>query len=64
MTQTQVVNLPPWKLPAWFYKIDDYLQKVIENLKTLPSDKEQTDSFLLPRLAENWENLTEESGSF
>ena len=31
MTQTQVVNLPPWKLPVWFSKIDDYLQNVIEN---------------------------------
>ena len=64
MTRTQAVNLPPWKLPAWFSKIDDHLQKVIENLKSLASEDEQTDPFLLPRLAENWENLTEESGSF
>ena len=64
MTRTQAVNLPPWKLPVWFSKIDDHLQKVIENLKSLASEDEQTDPFLLPRLAENWENLTEESGSF
>ena len=64
MTRAQAVNLPPWKLPVWFSKIDDHLQKVIENLKSLASEDEQTDPFLLPRLAENWENLTEESGSF
>ena len=64
MTLTQAVNLPPWKLPVWFSKIDDHLQKVIENLKSLASEDEQTDPFLLPRLAENWENLTEGSGSF
>ena len=34
MTRTQAVNLPPWKLPVWFSKIDDHLQKVIENLKS------------------------------
>ena len=62
MTRTQALNLPPWKLPVWFSKIDDHLQKVIENLKSLASEDEQT--FLLPRLAENWEILTEESGSF
>ena len=56
MTQTQAVNLPPWKLPVWFSKIDDHLQKVIENLKSLASEDEQTDPLLLPRLAENWEN--------
>ena len=61
--QTEAVNLPPWKLPARFFKIDDHFQKVIENLKSLASEDEQTDPFLLPRLAENWENLTEESGS-
>ena len=62
MTRTQAVNLPAWKLPVWFSKIDDHLQKVIENLKSLASEDEQT--FLLPRLAENWEILTDESGSF
>ena len=56
MTRTQAVNLPPWKLPVWFSKIDDHLQKVIENLKSLASKDEQTDPLL--------ENLTEESGSF
>ena len=35
MTRTQAVNLPPWKLLVWFSKIDDHLQKVIENLKSL-----------------------------
>ena len=35
MTWTQALNLPPWKLPVWFSKIDDHLQKVIENLKSL-----------------------------
>ena len=64
MTRTQTVNLPPWKLPVWFSKIVDHLQKVIKNLKAFASEDEQTDPFLLPRLAENWENLTEESGSF
>ena len=64
MTRTQTVYLPPWKLPVWFSKIVDHLQKVIKNLKALASEDEQTDPFLLPRLAENWENLTEESGSF
>ena len=56
MTETQAVNLPTWKLPVWFSKIDDHLQKVIENLKSLASEDEQTDPLLLPRLAENWEN--------
>ena len=64
MTRTQAVNLPPWKLLVWFSKIDDHLQKVIENLKSLASEDEQTDPFLLSRLAENWENLTEENVSF
>ena len=64
MTRTQAVNLPPWKLLVWFSKIDDHLQKVIENLKSLASEDGQTNPFLLPHLAENWENLTEESGSF
>ena len=64
MTRTQTVYLPPWKLPVWFSKIVDHLQKVIKNLKALASEDEQTDPFLLPGLAENWENLTEESGSF
>ena len=63
MTRTQALNLPPWELPVWFSKIDDHLQKVIENLKSLASENEQTNPFLL-HLAENWENLTEESGSF
>ena len=63
-TNTGSKSIPPWKLPVWFSKIDDHLQKVIENLKSLASEDEQTDPFLLPRLAENWENLTEESGSF
>ena len=62
MTRTQAVNLPPWKLPVWFSKIDDHLQKVIANLKSLASEDEQT--FLLRHLAENWEILTEESGLF
>ena len=61
--QTQAVDLPPWKLPVRFFKIDDHFQKLIENLKSLASEDEQTDPFLLPRLAENWEKLTEESGS-
>ena len=56
MTRTQAVNLPPWKLPVWFSKIDDHLQKVIENLKSLASEDEQTDSLWLRRLAEYWEN--------
>ena len=64
MTRTQAVNLPTWKLPVQFSKIDDHLQKVVENLISLASKDEQTDPFLLPRLAENWENLTEESGLF
>ena len=38
--------------------------KVIENLKSLASEDEQTDPFLLLHLADNWENLTEESGTF
>ena len=62
MTQTQAVNLPPWKLLIWFFKIDDHLQKLNEDLKSLASKDEQTKPFLFPRLAENWENLTEESG--
>ena len=40
------------------------MQTVFGNLKSLASEDEQTDPFLLPRLAENRENLTEESGSF
>ena len=64
MTRTLAVNLPPWKLPVQFSKIDDHLQKAVENLISLASEDEQTNPFLLPRLAENWENLTEESGSF
>ena len=40
------------------------MQKVAENLISLASEEEQTDPYLLPRLVENWENLTEESGSF
>ena len=43
MTRTQAINLPPWKLPVWFTKIDDHLQKVTENLKSLASEDEQTD---------------------
>ena len=64
MTRTLAVNLPPWKIPVQFSKIDDHLQKVVKNLISLASEDEQTDPFLLPRLAENWGNLTEESGSF
>ena len=41
MTQTQPVNLPTWKLPVWSSKIDDHLQKVIENLKSLASEDKQ-----------------------
>ena len=41
MTRTQAVNLPPWKLPSWFSKIDNHLQKVIENLKSLASEDEK-----------------------
>ena len=40
------------------------MQTVFGNLKSLASEDEQTDPFLLPRLAENRENLTEESDSF
>ena len=36
----------------------------MENLKSIASEDKQPDPFLLPRLAENWENLTEASGSF
>ena len=57
MTRTQTVNLPSWKLHVWFSKIDDHLQKVIQNLKSLASEDEQTDPFLLPHLAENWEKF-------
>ena len=64
MTLAEAVNLPHWKLPIWFSKIDNHLQKVIENLKSVASEDEQTDPFLLSRLAENWENLTEENVSF
>ena len=63
MARTQAVNLPPWKLPVWFPKINNHLQKVIENVKSIVSEDEQPDPFLLPYLAENWENLTEQSGS-
>ena len=41
MTRTQAVNLPPWKLPAWFSKVDNHLQKVIEDLKSLASEDEK-----------------------
>ena len=64
LTQTQAVNLPTWKLPVWFSKMDDHLQKVIKNLKSLASEDKQTDPFLLLCLAENWKNLNRESGSF
>ena len=47
MTRTQAVNLPPWKLPVWFSKIDDHLQKITENLKSLASEDEQADPHLL-----------------
>ena len=44
--------------------MDDHLQKVIKNLKSLASEDKQTDPFLLLFLAENWENLNRETGSF
>ena len=40
------------------------MQIVVENLISLASEDEQTDPYLLPRLAENWENLAEESSLF
>ena len=44
-----------------FFKIDDHFQKVIESQA---SEDEETGPFFLLWLEENWENLTEESGSF
>jgi hypothetical protein len=57
MIRPQAVNLPPWKIVIWFYRVIDMLKKIDGKMKDVVAGflpcKE-----LLPKLSEHWEELT------
>lgn len=64
MTQTQSVNLPPWKVPVWFPKVIIHLKKAAKGLDDIQQGG-KPDSFFFPRLSKNWEDINgEENGKF
>ena len=57
MLRTQAVNLPPWKIVTWFYRVMDMLKKIEGKLKDVVAGSLSCKE-LLPKLSEHWEELT------
>lgn len=64
MTESQSVNLPPWKVPVWFPKVILHLKKAAKGLDDIAQGG-QPDPYYFPRLSQNWDDINgEENGKF
>lgn len=57
MLRAQAVNLPPWKIVTWFYRVMDMLKNIEGKLKDVAAGSLPCKD-LLPKLSEHWEELT------
>lgn len=61
MIKCQSLNVPPWKIVAWFPIVIDILEDIRTELKRLKDgDVVKPAEKLLPRLAKHWQELTKE----
>ncbi|XP_046857834.1 uncharacterized protein LOC124451252 [Xenia sp. Carnegie-2017] len=61
MIKCQSLNVPPWKVVAWFPIVIDILEDIRIELKRLKDgDVVKPAEKLLPRLAKHWQELTKE----
>ena len=49
MTKCQAVNLPPWKIGAWFPRVIDHLKKMQTNIDRKINEVEEFSDTLFPR---------------
>ncbi len=61
MLRGQAVNLPPWKVVTWFSRLIEMLTKVEASLEAVQAG-ETPDFDMLPKLSENWGDLTRANG--
>ena len=63
MLRSQAVNQQPWKVSVWYSKVIKRLTEIYNHLDgVILGDQPSVD--LLPKLAENWKDLTAETGKY
>lgn len=58
MIKAQTVNLPPWKIIAWFSRLQKILDTCQQELNNVSKGDKPSKS-ILPKLAEHWQEIND-----
>ena len=56
MIRAQAVNLPPWKIVAWYSRVKESLERCEAELRNVEAGSKPCKKFL-PKLSQHWEEI-------